>query len=250
MVRKSEVNGNLNMVILHLKNISKKFKNDKNSFVALNKVNCAFEENKIHVILGPSGCGKTTLLNIIAGLVKPTQGEVYFKDKIITGPNPDIGNVFQDLRLFPWLKTGDNVAFGLALKNITNIEKKVAKYLDAVGLSKFREYYPAKLSGGMKQRLAIARSLVLEPEVLLLDEPFGDLDPKTRRKMQDLILKLQKKFKTTIIFVTHDIDEAVRLGDKVYFMSGLPGAIVKFYNNIPINTDKQRILKSKLLDNF
>lgn len=221
----------LDMTFLTISNLSHEYGRNGNSYQILQNVNCRFDKGKIHIILGPSGCGKTTLLNIIAGLIKPIEGEVLLEGSLITSPTSKIGVVFQDLRLFPWLKTKDNVAFGLKIKKESNIEKKVNKYLKLVGLAKYQEYYPFELSGGMKQRLTIARSLVLEPKILLLDEPFGSLDVKTRRKMQDFLLKLHQKLSTTILFVTHDVDEAVRLGDKIYIMSGTPAKIVKVITN-------------------
>lgn len=238
------------MTLLKILNLNKEYKKNNNIIRVIEQINCEFERNKIHVILGPSGCGKTTLLNIIAGLIKPTNGEVWFEDKVLIAPNPKIGVVFQDLRLFPWLKTKDNIAFGLEIKKSIDIEIKVNKYLELVGLSKYREYYPSELSGGMKQRLAIARSLILEPELLLLDEPFGDLDPKTREQMQKLVLRIRDLFKTTIIFITHDIDEAIYLGDRIYILSGAPGKIKNIYNNNGKSVNEFRLTKSLLLESL
>jgi NitT/TauT family transport system ATP-binding protein len=234
--------------MLKIQNISKEYRKNNKTVKVLNHINCEFEKNKIHVIQGPSGCGKTTLLNIITGLIKPTRGSVLFEDKALTAPNPKIGIVFQDLRLFPWLKVKDNIAFGLKIRKSKNIELKVNKYLKLVGLSKYKEYYPAELSGGMKQRLAIARSLILKPELLLMDEPFGDLDLKTRKQMQKLVLRIQKRFKTTIIFITHDIDEAIFLGDRIYILSGIPGKIKNIYNNNDKSAKESKLIKNLLLD--
>lgn len=231
------------MPFLKIINLYKEYKKDNDSNAVLENINCVFEKDKIHVIIGPSGCGKTTLLNMIAGLVKPTRGEIWLENKKIAAPITDIGVVFQDLRLFPWLKTKDNIAYGLKIRNSINITEKVNKYLEVVDLFKYAEYYPSELSGGMKQRLAIARSLILEPQLLLLDEPFGALDPKTRKQMQQLIKKLHNLFKTTIIFITHDIDEAIELGDKIYILSGTPGRIKKIYDN----DSKSGILKRVIL---
>lgn len=229
------------MAFLKIDNLSKEYKKNGGSIKVLNEVSCEFTENKVHVILGPSGCGKTTLLNIIAGIVQPTSGKVWLEG--------GVGVVFQDLRLFPWLKTKDNVAFGLKLKQLDNINQKADKYLEAVGLSGFGDHYPMELSGGMQQRLAIARSLILEPKVLLLDEPFGSLDPKTRKQMQELILNLQKSFKTTIIFVTHDTEEAISLGDSIYVLSGTSGKIKKVYAKEEDGAERDPIrLKTTLLE--
>jgi NitT/TauT family transport system ATP-binding protein len=219
------------MTLLKIQNLNKEYRKNQRVVKVLDHINCEFEKNKIHVIQGPSGCGKTTLLNIIAGLIKPTNGRVLFEDKTITAPNSKIGIVFQDLRLFPWLKVKDNIAFGLKIRKSKDIELKVNKYLKLVGLSEYKEYYPIELSGGMKQRLAIARSLILKPQLLLMDEPFGDLDLKTRKQMQKLVLRIQKSFKTTIIFITHDLDEAIYLGDRIYVLSGIPGKIKNIYDN-------------------
>jgi len=174
------------------------------------------------VLLGPSGCGKSSLLQMIAGLVNPTEGEVRKDGEVVTGPGKDRGMVFQSYTSFPWLTVEENVLFGLKLGNSTHksskIEKleKVREIVDLVGLSDSLRKYPRELSGGMKQRVAIARALANDPDILLMDEPFGALDPHIRVKMQELMLEVERKIKTTIVFVTHDAREAVFLGDTIY----------------------------------
>ncbi|MFH0773431.1 MAG: ABC transporter ATP-binding protein [bacterium] len=234
------------MSFLQLLSLNHEYIDGENMVRVLDNISCEFEKGSIHVVLGPSGCGKTTLLNIIAGLIKPVSGEVILNNNPIVKPIPEIGVVFQDLRLFPWLKVKDNVAFGLRMKNDNNIESIVDKYLELVGLTEYKDFYPADLSGGMKQRLAIIRSLVLEPHLLLLDEPFGSLDLKTRKSMQELITKLHRELKTTIIFVTHDIDEAVVLGDFIYIFSGYKGKIDKI-----LRTSNNKIaLKNEIINSL
>jgi len=240
------------MNFLRITNLSKDYRKNGQTARILAKINCDFEKGKIHVVLGPSGCGKTTFLCLIAGLVKPTTGEIRLDKKIITSPaSGDIGVVFQDLRLFPWLKTTENIAFGLRMRGIPEIEKTTRQYLKMVGLAPFGQYYPFELSGGMKQRLALARGLVLKPQILLLDEPFGSLDPKTRKRMQKLLLRIHKMLKTTIIFVTHDTDEAITLGDRIYILSGVPGKIKKIFENKTRQfPDTVHKLKSKIVESF
>jgi NitT/TauT family transport system ATP-binding protein len=186
------------------------------------------ETSEFAVLLGPSGCGKSSLLQMIAGLVKPTEGEVRKDGEVVTGPGKDRGMVFQSYTSFPWLTVEENVLFGLKLGNSTNkstkIEKleKVREIVDLVGLSDALHKYPRELSGGMKQRVAIARALANDPDILLMDEPFGALDPHIRIKMQELMLEIERKIKTTIVFVTHDAREAVFLGDTIYISTVRP----------------------------
>ncbi|MEA4988815.1 MAG: ABC transporter ATP-binding protein [Anaerovorax sp.] len=187
--------------------------------------------NKGEVIglLGPSGCGKSTLLNIVAGFDKQDQGTVLFRGKPISMPSPQRGVVFQSGALFPWLTVKENIAYGLKLKKEEKktIEKECEIYIHLVGLVGFENYYPNQLSGGMQQRVALARVLVLRPDMLLMDEPFGALDAQTRIAMQQLLLSISSKVKSTILFVTHDVEEALILADRVYIMSRLPGKIVQ-----------------------
>lgn len=179
-------------------------------------------------ILGPSGCGKSTLLNSIAGYVKPTTGKVLLDGAVVTGPGPDRGMVFQQYSLFPWKTVRENVAFGPRINggHEGSPEAVADMFIEMVGLTKFANRYPAQLSGGMQQRVGIARALANYPRVLLMDEPFGALDSQTRHMMQTSLLRIWAEFGTTVVFVTHDIDEAVFLSDRVLVMSASPGSII------------------------
>ena len=196
--------------------------------IALNNLSLSVPDKQFAVIVGPSGCGKSSLLDIIAGLNDPSGGECRLDGKPISGPGRERGMVFQNYSLFPWLTVLKNVAFGLTLKGETSQRAldRARHYVNAVGLSSFENAYPNQLSGGMKQRVAIARSLANDPEVILMDEPFGALDSQTRSVMQQLLLGIWEKEHKTILFVTHDIDEALFLGEKVYVMSARPGRII------------------------
>ena len=185
--------------------------------------------NEIVCLLGPSGCGKSTVLNLIAGFEFPTSGEVSLDGRPILKPGPDRGVIFQEHALFPWLNVEQNIAFGKKLRGGVGDEVRyggsVKKYVELMGLNSFERHYPSQLSGGMKQRVAIARVLVNEPEVMLMDEPFAALDAQTRLSMQMLLLGVWERLRTTILFITHDIDEAVFLGDRIYVMTARPGRI-------------------------
>ena len=195
--------------------------------VALDGVNLEVQESQFVMIVGPSGCGKTTLINIIGGLDEATEGEVLLDGRAVTAPGADRGMVFQGYSLFPWLTVQKNVEFGLKMKGVPAQERaqKARKFIDLVGLNGFEDALPKQLSGGMKQRVAIARTLANEPEVLLMDEPFGALDAQTRVVMQELLADISRRTGTTILFITHDIDEAVLLGQRIYVMSRRPGTI-------------------------
>lgn len=223
-----------------VKGVSKVFpKNGGSTTQALTDVNLEIEDKEFVCLVGPSGCGKTTLLRIIAGLENPTTGDVTINGNQVTGPDPSRGMVFQEYSLFPWRKVIDNVAFGLEMKGIARNERqKVAEhYLNMVGLTRFRDAYPFELSGGMRQRVAIARALANEPDVLLMDEPFGALDAQTRNRMQKELLGLWEETQKTIIFVTHSVDEAVYLGDRIVVLSSRPGTV---HEIIPITWDRPR----------
>ena len=196
--------------------------------VALNNLSLHIPDKQFAVIVGPSGCGKSSLLDIIAGLKEPTGGLCKLDGQVISGPGAERGMVFQNYSLFPWLTVLKNVEFGLNLKNIAAKERieRARFYVNAVGLTGFENSYPKQLSGGMKQRVAIARSLANDPKILLMDEPFGALDSQTRTVMQELLLGVWEKNQKTVLFVTHDIDEALFLGEKVYVMSARPGRII------------------------
>lgn len=214
--------------VLKIQNLYKKFIIDSGNVEVLNNINLEVYKNEFICIIGASGCGKSTLLRIIGGLEREYEGKVYSKDKLIEKPGVDRGIIFQESRLFPWLNIEKNVEFGLQEK--LNSHKKndiIKKHLELVGLEKFARAYPHQLSGGMQQRASIARALVNNPDILLLDEPFSALDAFTRMSMQQEILKIWKKEKTTMILVTHDIDEAVFLADRVVILSSRPGTIKK-----------------------
>jgi NitT/TauT family transport system ATP-binding protein len=196
---------------------------------ALEPTNLAVADNDFVTILGPSGCGKSTLLRLVAGLDTPTQGRILLDGKPVVAPGADRGMVFQSYTLFPWLTIADNIAFGLRERGVVAAERLrvVGEWVGRMGLKDFEQHYPKQLSGGMQQRTAIARALANDPEVLLMDEPFGALDSQTRHSMQKLLLRIWDHSKKTVLFVTHDIDEAILLADRVLVMSGRPGQIKK-----------------------
>ena len=214
-----------------IENVSKRFQSKNKEITVLEKINLEVQKGEFICILGPSGCGKSTLLNIIAGLEKPSEGKVFLNGKEVLLPGPDRIVMFQESALFPWLKVIDNVEFGMKMLKIPKKERyeKALKYLRMVHLTKFKDAYVHQLSGGMKQRVALARALTLDSEVLLMDEPFAALDSQTKNI---LLLELQRiwwETKKTIIFVTHTIEEAVLLADKVVVMSSNPGKIKKIF---------------------
>ena len=198
------------------------------SVTALDGLSLDIPDKQFAVIVGPSGCGKSSLLDILAGLREPTGGSCRLDGKLIQGPGAERGMVFQNYSLFPWLTVARNVEFGLRLNNIPDGEcrDRAAHFINAVGLTHFQHAYPKQLSGGMKQRVAIARALANDPQVLLMDEPFGALDSQTRSVMQELLLGIWEKSQKTVLFVTHDIDEALYLGEKVHVMSSRPGRMI------------------------
>lgn len=185
------------------------------------------EQNEFVCIVGPSGGGKSTLLNIVAGFERPTHGQVLVGGKSVGAPHPSRSMVFQEFALFPWLSVRGNISFGLEMKGIDKAARRerVDHYLELVGLERFAESYPSELSGGMKQRVAIARALAVQPEVLLMDEPFGALDAYTREIMQEELLRIWQQERKTVLFVTHSVEEAVILADTVVIMAGRPGTV-------------------------
>jgi len=194
---------------------------------ALENISLDVENEEFSVIVGPSGCGKTSLLRLVAGLIEPSEGAVYLDGKAVTKPGKDRGMVFQSYTLFPWLRVQENVEFGLKVAGIEAAERRriALRYIAEVGLEGFERAYPKQLSGGMMQRVALARALANDPEVLLMDEPFGALDSQTRSLMQELLLKIWEHAHKTVLFITHEIDEAILLGDRVYVMTARPGRI-------------------------
>ena len=208
--------------------IDKIYTSGKKSTKAIEDAYIDIQDNDFVCIVG----GKSTLLRMLAGLDFPTSGNIIVNDRKVTGPGPDRGMVFQTYTLFPWMSVEDNIKFGLKLKNMPkDKQEEIAKrYLKIIGLEKFAKSYPKELSGGMKQRVAIARALANQPEVLLMDEPFGALDPHTKSMMQLLMREIWEKEHPTVVFITHDIDEAVFLANKIYVMSARPGKIMKEVN--------------------
>jgi NitT/TauT family transport system ATP-binding protein len=214
---------------LSIRNVHKTFpsRHQAEAFVALSDVSLEVADGEFMVIVGPSGCGKSTLLDLLAGLTLPSKGEILLDGKPVTGPSLNRGVVFQQYALFPWLTAQGNVEFGLEAKGVAaKARREIAlHFLDLVGLADFARHYPGELSGGMKQRVAIARSLAYDPEVLLMDEPFAALDAQTRETLQDELRRLWARSRKTIVFITHGIDEAVYLGERVAIMSSRPGQI-------------------------
>ncbi len=214
-------------VKLKVENLSKKFNTPTGEILALNKINFQIFRREFISVIGPSGCGKTTLIRILAGLDFPSSGNVFLEGKKMEGPGAERGMVFQDYTLFPWLSVKKNVMFGLEIKGLGKLkaEAEAMEWLDIVGLAKFADAYPEQLSGGMKQRVAIARSLANRPEILFLDEPFGALDAQTRSSMQAYLLKIWQNVDVTVFFVTHDLDEAIYLSDRILVLRANPGEI-------------------------
>lgn len=195
----------------------------------LEDITLQISEGEIVALLGPSGCGKSTILNIAAGFESPDEGNLTFDEAPVTAPSSQRGVVFQSAVLFPWLTVRQNIAYGLKLQkfNRSLIEEKCEKYISLVGLKGFGHYYPHQLSGGMQQRVALARVLIMEPKMLLMDEPFAALDAQTRISMQQLLLSISMQLSPSVLFVTHDIEEALIIADRVYVMSRLPGRIIR-----------------------
>jgi NitT/TauT family transport system ATP-binding protein len=214
-------------VILEVRGLNKNFGTGPAATVALNNINFATHRREFLCVVGPSGCGKSTLVRILAGLEEKTSGEVLLQGKPVTGPGSDRGMVFQGYTLFPWLTVKKNVMFGLEVngKGRDEAEQQALQWLGLIGLEKFADAYPHQLSGGMKQRVAIVRALANQPRILLMDEPFGALDAQTRAKMQAHLLEIWRKIDITIIFITHDLDEAIFLADRILVLSAHPGEV-------------------------
>lgn len=216
-----------------------KFYGGRSTVQALSSIDLDIADNEFAVLLGPSGCGKSTLLNVLAGFEKVSEGHVSVFGKSISGPGPERAVVFQEAALLPWLSVFDNVAFSQKLKSVPPSEygPVVRECLDQVGLGRFHDALPDQLSGGMKQRVGIARALVMQPQLFLMDEPFGALDAQTRIMMQQLLLEVWQRHRRTVLFITHDIDEAILLADTLYVMSARPGRIKA---RIPVDLPRPR----------
>jgi NitT/TauT family transport system ATP-binding protein len=224
---------------IQISNVSKIFSTGGREVIALDNINLDVQPGEFICLLGPSGCGKSTLLNAIAGFSSPTSGAITVDEKPIQDPGPDRGMVFQEYALFPWMTVEQNIAFGLEIKKLSkeSIKEKVDALLQMLRLHDFRERYPKDLSGGMRQRVAIARVLALDSPIMLMDEPFGALDSLTRRNLQDELLRIWIEFKKTIIFVTHSIEESIYLADRIVVMTYRPGKIKK---EIRVSIPRQR----------
>lgn len=234
-----------------IENVKKIWNTRNGQIVALNGVNLDIMENEFICVVGPSGCGKSTLLNIIAGLEEPTEGAAYIDDKKITSTGVERGVVFQQYALFPWLTVLKNVMFGLKLQGKKNDEAKeiAMKYIKMVQLEEFVNHYPKELSGGMKQRVAIARAYAVNPEVLLMDEPFGALDAQTRTQLQTELLETWEKEQKTCFFITHDVDESIILAQKVVIMSARPGRIKEIVDiDIPYPRTQETKMSPRFLE--
>lgn len=207
--------------------VSKRYESDRQSVQALSDVQFAVETGEFVCIVGPSGCGKTTLLRAIAGLEAPSKGQVVIDGEAVDGPDTDRGMVFQEYGLFPWLTVQENVCFGLERQGMAReaCDNRCYEMLDLVGLDGFADAYPKELSGGMKQRVAVARALAVDPNILLMDEPFGSVDAQTRERLHAELLDIWQETGKTTLFVTHGISEAVLLGDRVFVMSAEPGRV-------------------------
>ena len=227
--------------VLELRNVGKKFITERKEVVAIEDVNFSVNSNEFLSIVGPSGCGKSTLLRMIAGLEKPTSGTLILEGNKIEKPDAERGMVFQQYTLLPWKTVLGNVALGLEIKGMKKEERnKIAKeFIKLIGLEEFENSYPYELSGGMQQRVAIARTLANDPKIVLMDEPFGALDTQTRVILQNELLKIWEKDKKTVVFITHSVEEAVYLSDRVIIMSARPGKI-KDIVNIDIDRPRKR----------
>ena len=234
---------------LEVRALSKVFQHRRESIQVLDNINLHLEANEFVCLVGPSGCGKSTLLNIVAGLIPPSSGEVQVDGVIVPGPGPDRGMVFQSYTLFPWLTVANNIGFGLRLRGLSKADCKdrVDYYLDVIGLTRFAKAYPKQLSGGMKQRVAIARALANEPEVLLMDEPFGALDAQTKEQLQAFFLELWEQTHITVCMITHDVEEAIFLSQRIYVMGAHPGCI---RTQVAIDLPTPRDLEIKLSPEF
>jgi len=229
---------------LRLHAVSKSFRVRSRSTPALEAVSLHVEPGEFVCLVGASGCGKSTLLSIIAGLTEPTAGAVLLDGAPVEGPGPDRGLVFQNYSLYPWRTVSQNIAFGLELAGMDRgeIGRRVGRFLEVMQLTQWADARPSQLSGGMRQRVAIARSLATEPEVLLLDEPFGALDAHTRALMQDCLLSVWQQTGTTVLMVTHDVEEALFLAQRIYVLSSHPGR-VKREIAVPFGSERSRSIR-------
>ncbi|MDX2053548.1 MAG: ABC transporter ATP-binding protein [Polyangiaceae bacterium] len=236
-------------VVMSVEQLSRHFESSRGTITALSDINYDVRKREFISVIGPSGCGKSTLIRILAGLDYPSEGTVLLDGKPVHAPGADRGMVFQGYTLFPWLTVRKNVAFGLRMKGMkgSEVEKQVDHWLEVVGLTRFERHYPHQLSGGMKQRVAIARALANGPRILLMDEPFGALDAQTRASMQAHLLQIWQDVDVTILFITHDLDEAVYLSDRIVVLGAHPGHIREI---IEVNVPRPRSPSQFLTGHF
>jgi NitT/TauT family transport system ATP-binding protein len=237
-------------VTLEIKNLSKEFETPNGTVTALDDINFKVHKREFVCVIGPSGCGKSTFIRILAGLETPTSGEILLDGKQVRGPGPDRGMVFQGYTLFPWLTVKKNVMFGLeqAGHSKSVAEEDARQWIDLVGLSKFENSYPHELSGGMKQRVAIARALANQPRILLMDEPYGALDAQTRAKMQAYLMEIWQNIDITILFITHDLDEAIYLADRILVLKAHPGEVQEIIEvSVPQPRSPDQLLSPEFL---
>lgn len=228
-------------VVLEIDQLSKSFASPKGLVTALSQVSFTVHRKELVSVIGPSGCGKSTLVRILAGLATPSSGAVRVDGAQVTGPGADRGMVFQGYTLFPWLSVLDNVMFGPSLRGESGpkAREQAMSWLDVVGLTRFADHYPEQLSGGMKQRVAIARALANQPRILLMDEPFGALDAQTRTGMQDHLIRIWDSADLTVLFITHDLEEAVYLSDRIVVLAAHPGRVAEVIE-VPLPRPRQR----------
>ncbi|WP_084102492.1 ABC transporter ATP-binding protein [Demequina sp. NBRC 110051] len=234
---------------ISISGVRKVFSLKDEDFVALDHVDLDIADNEFVTVVGPSGCGKSTLMNILAGLEEPTAGEAFVAGTSVSGPGPDRGVIFQQYALFPWLTVRKNVEFGLKVAGVSKTERRerAEHFIEMVGLSQFADALPKMLSGGMKQRCAIARAYAVNPSILLMDEPFGALDALTRVKLQEQLLDTWSREQRTVVFITHDVDEAVFLANRVVVMAARPGRI---YDVVDVNLPYPRTEDVRLSPEF
>lgn len=237
-------------VTLEVKDLTKIFNSPKGPVTALKEINFKAHRREFVCVIGASGCGKSTLIRILAGLESATSGSVLLNGDEVKGPGPDCGMVFQGYTLFPWLTVKRNIMFGLleAGHGKAMAEEQAFQWIDLVGLSKFADSYPHQLSGGMKQRVAIARALANQPKILLMDEPFGALDPQTRGKMQSHLMEIWQNIDITVVFITHDLDEAIYLADRILVLRAHPGEVEELIEvPVPQPRDPSQFLSTEFL---
>ncbi len=237
-------------VVMDIKGVDKSFSSASGTIQALKGISFQARRREFISVIGPSGCGKSTLIRILAGLEDPSAGEILLDGIPVEGPGPERGMVFQGYTLFPWLTVLENVKFGLKIKNQADFHARseALQWIELVGLSGFEDHYPHQLSGGMKQRVAIARALANRPRVLLMDEPFGALDAQTRSRMQSYLLQIWRNVDVTVLFITHDLDEAVYLSDRILVLKANPGEVAEMIEvPVPRPRDPDQMLSGTFL---